>query len=1031
MSFQLSKKTVSIAVALAFGSIATSAIAADQPLHIVNWHGSVLPNIESEYLITKENADIYANNNSWFAVVDANQNASGTINNFNMSVKTEGTEPQKQFMAIDVEDGDIEFGGSTFNLSVETGFKGTGNNQATAVLVENGSSFTLSAGTSNINVTSTNIDGKSVYGLATQDKDSLISVTGKETNIVLKTNTNRDKSNPINGITTYSEAPAINAADGGKIHFAEGTKLNISVESTGDAESGQWTSENVGSNDKWIGNYWGGSPAYGIKLEGGQGIFEGDVSINVKSNAGRAIGVATTNYFATSEWDQVWNDAAGHFNNLSINTESKSGQALGIDVSYGEGDDNKVMLSVDGDTQVVAKTENGTAQAIKVSGKTTAQFEGNIYADVTSTNSDSTRGISAQQGATLTIGKGGNTDTVSVNLNNQSKNTESLSIGLMALKDGSSLEVNTQNLIIAGETNGWIYGISSQNSTTEDKGKLASVIINADKTVIDVKSTGQASSGIVAMSQGQIEINSDLYVKADDVIVTRGFASTTINKDREAITQLDGNIKFDYDVETSKTAVDASVLINLTGENSYWNGNTLVAWNGNPKKSELEVNDMTLSLSNNAQWNPTVIEDNDNQSAIALNNLEFDDGVINVRHGARQLVNIEHMSGTGGTVNLTATTEDGETIQSGSLEVAQAESGMNLDVNAVGITSDDIKNPEKALASLNEKVVAEKVAKTNTFLEGDVIGAISQTVNANGELGEVTFQENTKLASMKGVNAAALVAWRDEVAYTNQRLEFLRDASHAYGAWAQVYGGESTYDDASVDLKSTTVQVGADATLGDWVVGGAFSYMKGDADMTNGSADTDAYTLALYTARQFDSGLYVNGMARYGRLSTDATAGNMTGSYDNNAFSVGGNVGYRFTFAQQAFVEPQFGLQYAYVTGDDYTATNGVKVEQDNFDALVASLGARIGFNFAEDAGKVFARASVNHDFLGEVDGTASNDKAIQNMYVDLGGTWVTYGVGTQFNFTDNLSVWGNVDRTTGGEVSTHYMMNAGLRYTF
>ena len=59
------------------------------------------------------------------------------------------------------------------------------------------------------------------------------------------------------------------------------------------------------------------------------------------------------------------------------------------------------MLSVDGDTQVVAKTENGTAQAIKVSGKTTAQFEGNIYADVTSTNSDSTRGISAQQGATL------------------------------------------------------------------------------------------------------------------------------------------------------------------------------------------------------------------------------------------------------------------------------------------------------------------------------------------------------------------------------------------------------------------------------------------------------------------------------------------------------------------------------------------------------------------------------------------------------------------------------------------------------
>lgn len=56
------------------------------------------------------------------------------------------------------------------------------------------------------------------------------------------------------------------------------------------------------------------------------------------------------------------------------------------------------------------------------------------------------------------------------------------------------------------------------------------------------------------------------------------------------------------------------------------------------------------------------------------------------------------------------------------------------------------------------------------------------------------------------------------------------------------------------------------------------------------------------------------------------TAGNMDGSYDNNAFSVGGNIGYRFTFAEQAFVEPMFGLKYAYMTGDDYKASSGIKV---------------------------------------------------------------------------------------------------------
>lgn len=356
--------------------------------------------------------------------------------------------------------------------------------------------------------------------------------------------------------------------------------------------------------------------------------------------------------------------------------------------------------------------------------------------------------------------------------------------------------------------------------------------------------------------------------------------------------------------------------------------------------------------------------------------------------------------------------------------------GDQLNVIASAGLGNNFSSVEEAAEAIQNSLNIGNSDQTETELsfsgeESDVLGAWFVD-----EDGKVIAKENTKLASMKGLNAAALVAWRDEVAYTNQRMEFLRDNSHAYGAWAQVYGGESKYEDKA-ELTTTTVQVGADMTIGDWVAGAAFSYMTGEADLLRGDADTDAYTLSLYAERNFDSGLFVNGLARYGRLSTDATAGNMDASYDNNAFSLGGNVGYRFTFAEQAFVEPNFGLQYAYVMGDDYKASNGVKVEQDDFDALIASLGARIGFNFPNNAGKLFARASVNHDFLGEIDGTAGNGKAVQDMYVDLGGTWVTYGVGTQFNITDNLSVWGNVDRTTGGEVSTNYMMNAGLRYVF
>ena len=438
-------------------------------------------------------------------------------------------------------------------------------------------------------------------------------------------------------------------------------------------------------------------------------------------------------------------------------------------------------------------------------------------------------------------------------------------------------------------------------------------------------------------------------------------------------------------------------------------------------------------MADGAQWNANQYEWTDNPKAVfeglAINNLTFDNGVINVLHGSEQSIEIENLKGSGGTINLTAKTADGKTIDAGSVNAKTVDKGVALDVNAVGITADDIVDPESALNSLNEKVNVQ-AEKTNSIAEGDVKGAIEQTVTADGQQSAVRISENTKLASMKGVNAAALVAWRDEVAYTNQRMEFLRDHEHAYGAWGQVYGGESTYE-GKVDLKTTTVQVGADAAVGDWVVGAAFSYMNGDADMHNGNADTDAYTVSLYTSRMFDSGFFVNGLARYGRLSTDATAGNMDADYDNDAFSIGGNVGYRINFTNQAFVEPTFGLQYAYVKGDTYTAGNGVKVEQDDFDALIASLGARAGFNFPNDSGRLFARASVNHDFMGEIDGTASKGTVADSMYVDLGGTWFTYGVGAQFDVTKNLSFWGNIDRTTGGEVSTNYMMNAGLRYVF
>lgn len=600
-------------------------------------------------------------------------------------------------------------------------------------------------------------------------------------------------------------------------------------------------------------------------------------------------------------------------------------------------------------------------------------------------------------------------------------------------KSKINIKANEVNLI-AGENGAAIW---LQNNT-ETPGLLpvdgTHLTIDAENTVITA-----GSAGIRAFSNSKLDITGNLRIDAPVAIDTRGNSEININQDGRSTVVINGDIIFETpgSTENSGQYVNSKVNINLSGEGSSWTGGI-----GKAYPSDLEGKDdytavtgFTLSLKDGATWNAVAadvsgFENGVTDAAIVANNVNLDNGVINVLDNHE--VKIGSMGGSGGAINLVATTDDGQSIESGSVSIAETTSEMPVSVSLIGVTADDITNAEAAMESLNGKVTTTKgkIAKTQRITEGDIRGEMTQTIAADGTKSEVRIAENTKLASFRGLNAVSLVAWRDEVAYTNQRMEFLRDNSHAYGAWAQVYGGESSYDDKS-DLTTTTIQVGADTTIGDWVAGAAFSYMTGEADLLRGEADTDAYTLSLYAERNFDSGLFINGIARYGRLSSDAKAGNMDASYDNNAFSVGGNVGYHFTFAEQGFIEPNVGLQYAYVKGDDYKASNGVKVEQDDFDALIASLGARVGFNFPNEAGKIFARVSVNHDFLGEIDGTASKGNLAESMYLDLGGTWTTYGIGTQFNFTDNLSVWGNLDRTTGGEVSTNYMMNAGVRYVF
>ena len=370
-----------------------------------------------------------------------------------------------------------------------------------------------------------------------------------------------------------------------------------------------------------------------------------------------------------------------------------------------------------------------------------------------------------------------------------------------------------------------------------------------------------------------------------------------------------------------------------------------------------------------------------------------------------------------------------------SLSVEDA-SAMNLSVNIVGegvnadtLTAEDL---DQAAKSAVTGAGASSVTQTQRVAEGDLRGAITQQVAADGTVASRSQADNTKMEALKGVTAASLVQWRNQVNHLTKRLGDVRRQSGDIGAWARVYGGEYKWGDENrVDMTSTTVQAGADARVGDWIVGGAFSYTDSSFDLRNGDGDGELYSLAVYGTRMFESGAYVDFVGRYGYIKNDMKAGNMDLDFDSNAFSVSAEAGHEFKFLGSAFVEPQVELAYGYVQGDDATASNGVKVHQDDYQNLVTRIGVRTGFDFPKDAGTIYAHASYAYDFLGDADGSARKAGDRVSLDEDLGGGWVTYGVGAQFRLGKSTFAYGDLERSTGGDVDNPWAFNVGFRHLF
>lgn len=602
--------------------------------------------------------------------------------------------------------------------------------------------------------------------------------------------------------------------------------------------------------------------------------------------------------------------------------------------------------------------------------------------------------------------------------------------------NGTQLVINSHSLNISTEAAGYAYGIYVGNTTTDLKDKIpVAAIVNADHIVINVSSTRDdpeakdySSTGIATFSQGVVKIQGNLEINAEAALMARGNSTITINEGSDNYTtKLYGDIDFDYH-ET--TGVDSLVSVNLTGSDSIWRGNKSVTWtdskNGKPSNDTLNVERFILSLSNGATWTPTVVSAETNSTETSgrqvdpINVLNNNNGRIDMT--GVDSVEIEVLNGTGGELYKTA---ESKFVVTNSSEGVQTVTYSN-------VNSDDVVNGVDEIVGRVEGVEA-----VHLFQEGDVVGSKTVSVNKDGQITSIKEAKNTVNASLIDIASSNYLFFRSQINDISARMGDLRSMPKTAGAWVRYYGGQNKYSDRGQKEKYNTIQIGGDAFINDnFYLGGTFSYTDGDGTLRNGSTDDKNYNFGIYGGWIGGAGQFVDVIIKRHRVETDFdlynTNGLSSGSYHNWGTTASVEAGWRLQCPNTGFyAEPQVELQFGRLDSVNYRTSKGVKVEQDGIDSIIGRAGVAVGYTFPENKGTAYAKASVLHDWKGEVKSTFSANGVERTYKDDLGGTWGEFAVGATYNPTKNVSAYTQVKTSTGSPVRNPWQVSVGLRYSF
>ncbi|MDL0087933.1 autotransporter outer membrane beta-barrel domain-containing protein [Campylobacter gastrosuis] len=371
-------------------------------------------------------------------------------------------------------------------------------------------------------------------------------------------------------------------------------------------------------------------------------------------------------------------------------------------------------------------------------------------------------------------------------------------------------------------------------------------------------------------------------------------------------------------------------------------------------------------------------------------------------------------------------------------------------------TTNAVKNAANAHSELSVNVKNFGDASVYTISKnGRDIGIYSpaenkiEVINAGLVNYDIKEQPNGKITITKASNEAAVKEANDmaslnldvgyvEVNNLNKRMGELRGINANAGVWGRVLGGKGSGN--GYENKFTHIQVGADKQsdlAGTQIFSGfTLTHTANDVKANGGDTSGDIKSTGggIYAATLFDSGFYIDAIAKYVRNNHkfDYNFKNMNLNFPNSKYNthtiyLGGEIGYRFDLGV-AYFEPQAEFIYLKNSGAKLSH-NGYDLEIKDSNALIGRVGFNAGreINLGELSTYVLGGLSYQWDIDKNseiiVDGeSAKYNKKDSRMLMNLG---------VNIKASENLRFGIDLERSAFGDYDTDLAINANVRYSF